>query len=129
VESVELLILKYQEVFMEGCIFCKIINGEIPSAKVYENDKVVAFKDINPAAPVHVLIVPKVHIESIKDINTDNAGILVDIHLAANKVAEQAGILDRGYRLINNCGPDAGQTVPHLHYHLIGGTSLGLRII
>lgn len=114
---------------MENCIFCKIIKGEIPSTKVYEDDKVVAFNDIQPAAPVHVLIVPKAHIESVKDINADNAGILIDIHMAANKIAEKLGISDKGYRLINNCGPDAGQTVLHLHYHLIGGKILGPKLI
>ena len=114
---------------MEGCIFCKIISGDIPSTKVYEDDKVLAFKDINPAAPVHVLVVPKVHIESLKDINRENADVLMDIHLAVNKVAEKLGIHDKGYRLISNCGRDAGQTVPHLHYHIIGGVSLGPRIV
>lgn len=111
------------------CIFCKIINKEIPAKIVYEDDNVVAFNDINPAAPVHVLIVPTVHIESLKDINKENFDILGYIHLAANKVAEICGIYDRGYRLITNCGEDAGQTVMHLHYHLIGGISLGDKII
>lgn len=114
---------------MKDCIFCKIINKEIPSQVVYENDKVIAFKDINPVAPVHVLIVPRTHVASMKDINKDNAGILVDIHLAANEVAKITGIYNKGYRLINNCGADAGQTVMHLHYHLIGGTSLGPKIV
>jgi histidine triad (HIT) family protein len=114
---------------MEDCIFCKIVNREIPSTIVYEDDKVIAFNDINPVAPVHVLIVPKVHIESVKDIDSQNANILIDIHLAANKVADKLGISEKGYRLINNCGPDAGQTVMHVHYHLIGGTSLGPKIL
>ena len=114
---------------MSSCIFCKIINKEIPSQIVYENDRVVAFKDIKPVAPVHVLIVPKIHIASMKDINRDNASVLTDIHLAANEVARITGTYDRGYRLINNCGADAGQTVQHLHYHLIGGVNLGPRIV
>jgi histidine triad (HIT) family protein len=114
---------------MEDCIFCKIVNREIPSTIVYEDDKVIAFNDINPVAPVHVLIVPKVHIESVKDIDSQNANVLIDIHLAANKVADMLGISEKGYRLINNCGPDAGQTVMHVHYHLIGGTSLGPKIL
>lgn len=114
---------------MSDCIFCKIINKEIPSAIVYEDDKVIAFNDIHPAAPIHVLIVPKQHIRSVKDINGENAHYLVDIHMAANKIAEKLGILDKGYRLINNCGPDAGQTVLHLHYHLIGGKSLGEKLL
>lgn len=114
---------------MEGCIFCKIINKEIPSAFVYEDDRVVAFKDISPAAPVHVLIVPRIHISSVREINAENAGIIGDIHLAANRIAEKLGIAEEGFRLINNCGANAGQTVMHLHYHLIGGTNLGPKII
>lgn len=114
---------------MEGCIFCKIVKKQIPSSVVYEDEKVVVFKDINPVAPIHVLIVPKVHIESVMDINEENAGVVADMHLAANKVAKQLGISEKGFRLINNCGKDAGQTVPHLHYHLIGGVCLGPKII
>lgn len=114
---------------MADCIFCKIINKEIPSQIVYEDDKVIAFKDIQPVAPVHVLIVPKIHIASMKDINSSNANILMDIHLAVNEVAKKIGIYEKGYRLVNNCGADAGQTVQHLHYHLIGGVTLGPKII
>ena len=114
---------------MENCIFCKIIKGEIPSQIVYEDEKVVVFKDINPVAPVHVLIVPRVHIESVRDIGERNADVIADIHFAANKAAEKLGISQKGFRLINNCGADAGQTVPHLHYHLIGGVKLGPKII
>lgn len=114
---------------MEGCIFCKIIAGEIPSDKVFESQNILAFKDINPVAPVHILIVPKKHIDSIRGINSVNVGILADIHLAAIKIAEDAGIADRGFRLINNCGTEAGQTVLHLHYHLIGGRSLGTKLL
>lgn len=113
---------------MKDCIFCKIINKEIPSSVVYEDEEVIAFNDINPAAPVHVLIVPKTHIESLREIDETNAGILADIHLAANKIAGKLEKLHGGYRLINNCGKDAGQTVPHLHYHLIGGVDLGPKI-
>ena len=114
---------------MENCIFCKIIKGEIPSQIVYEDEKVVVFKDINPVAPVHVLIVPRVHVESVRDIGEGNADVIADIHFAANKAAEKLGIWQKGFRLINNCGADAGQTVPHLHYHLIGGVKLGPKII
>jgi len=114
---------------MGDCIFCKIIRKEIPSSVVYEDDRVVAFNDIQPVAPVHVLIVPRQHIESVRELTGENAGCLIDIHMAANKVAEKLGVKDRGFRLINNCGPDAGQTVPHLHYHLIGGLKLGAKII
>lgn len=114
---------------MEGCIFCKIINKELPSTIYYEDDKVIAIKDINPAAPVHVLILPKEHIVNVKDINESNAQILIDIQLAANKVAQDLGIADKGYRLITNCGALAGQTVFHLHYHLLGGVEMGPKIL
>ncbi len=114
---------------MNDCLFCKIIKGEVPSTKVYEDDRVYAFQDIKPVAPVHVLIVPKVHIANVKEINPSNGSILADIHIAANKIAEKLGIAEKGYRLINNCGADAGQTVFHLHYHLIGGKDLGPNLI
>lgn len=114
---------------MKECIFCRIIRGEIPSAKVYEDESVYAFKDINPAAPVHILIIPKEHIDGVNDLTPENAALVGDIHLAAAKIAASEGIADKGYRLINNCGADAGQTVMHLHYHLIGGITLGPKII
>lgn len=114
---------------MDNCIFCKIINGQIPSSIVFENESIFAFKDINPAAPVHILIVPRQHIESMNDISSENAHILAEIHLAAMRIAQDAGIACKGYRLINNCGPDAGQTVPHLHYHLLGGRALGTKLL
>lgn len=114
---------------MADCIFCMIRDKKIPSEMVYEDEHVIAFKDINPVAPVHVLIVPRQHIPSIQDITEENGDILVKIHLAAKKVAELMGIAEKGYRLINNCGEDAGQTVKHLHYHLIGGVSLGEKIV
>lgn len=114
---------------MSDCIFCRIINKEIPSTIVHEDDKVIAFRDINPVAPVHVLIVPKEHISSLEEINRKNASILIDIHLAAKEVAKKEGISDKGYRLINNCGEEAGQTVKHIHYHLIGGKNLGTGLI
>jgi histidine triad (HIT) family protein len=114
---------------MEDCIFCKIINRQVPASIVYEDDKVLAFNDIKPVAPVHVLIIPKVHIADIKALNEENAGIVADIHLAAARIAAKLGIADKGFRLINNCGADAGQTVFHLHYHLIGGLCLGAKII
>lgn len=114
---------------MEDCIFCKIIKKQIPAEIVYEDEKVIAFKDISPAAPIHVLIVPKIHIDSIKEIDKSNAEYVEEIHFAANMIAKSLGISESGFRLINNCGPDAGQSVMHLHYHLLGGKSLGLKIL
>lgn len=104
------------------CIFCKIVNKEIPSSIVYENDKVLAFNDINPVAPVHVLLVPKVHIENAGEIDESNVDVVSAIQLAANHVAKEKGLTS--YRLLTNNGKEAGQTVFHLHYHLIGGKEI-----
>lgn len=106
------------------CLFCRIIAGEIPSAKVYENDKVYAFKDINPEAPVHILIIPKEHISSANDLTEENAAVVAEVFLAAKEIAKQEGIAESGYRIVNNCGEDGGQTVQHLHFHMLGGRSL-----
>lgn len=114
---------------MENCIFCMIIEGKIPSTIVYEDDKVVAFNDINPVAPVHVIIIPREHIANVNELTEENASVVGDIHIAAKKIAAKLGIADKGYRLINNCGADAGQTVFHLHYHLIGGLKMGAKIL
>ncbi len=114
---------------MADCIFCKIINKEIPAEIVYEDDVVVAFNDINPAAPVHVLIVPKKHIDCVSSINRENADVLTGIFLAVNKVAEKVGIKDSGFRVIVNNGHDGGQVVYHLHFHLLGGKKLGDKIV
>ncbi len=114
---------------MSDCIFCKIINGEIPSATVYETETVIVFKDINPVAPVHLLIVPKKHIDDINDLNESNAAVVADCILAAKKVAEISDISESGYRVISNVGEDGGQAVQHLHFHLIGGVSMGERIL
>ncbi len=109
---------------MTDCLFCKIIAGEIPSGKVYEDEYVYAFNDISPEAPVHVLIVPKEHIPSANDITDENAVLVSKIFLAAKKIAKEMGIDEGGYRIVNNCGDDGGQTVKHLHFHLLGGRSL-----
>ncbi|MDR1941993.1 MAG: histidine triad nucleotide-binding protein [Endomicrobium sp.] len=109
----------------EDCLFCKIIKGEIPSAKVYEDEEIFAFKDINPQAPVHIVIIPKKHIESLSGAEINDAEVLGRLQLAAAKIAAQLGGLENGYRLVNNCGHDAGQTVFHIHYHLLGGRILG----
>lgn len=111
------------------CIFCKIAEGEIPSKIAYEDDEVLGFYDINPQAPVHIVFVPKKHLmSSMNDINEDNAYIIGKIMLAIKKTAEKLG-LESGYRIINNCGKDAGQTVMHVHFHLIAGKELGEKIV
>lgn len=109
---------------MDNCIFCKIINGEIPSDKVYEDDFVYAFKDINPVAPVHVLIIPKKHIDTINHMSDEDLNLLPHIYGAAKKIAKDMGLDEKGYRIVSNCGKDAGQTVFHVHFHLIGGKIL-----
>ncbi|MCM3339668.1 MULTISPECIES: histidine triad nucleotide-binding protein [unclassified Paenibacillus] len=110
------------------CIFCKIIEGTIPSKKVYENETVVAFHDITPQAPVHILIIPKKHIATMNDAEGEDFSLIGEVHRAAQHVAREMGIADTGYRLINNCGKDSGQVVFHIHYHLLGGESLGALV-
>ena len=109
------------------CLFCRIIAGEIPSAKVYENEHVYAFKDINPNAPVHVLIVPKTHIASIDEINDANAAAVTEVLKVIPEIAKICG-LGNGYRVITNVGEDGGQSVKHLHFHLLGGTKLSIKL-
>ena len=106
---------------MQDCIFCKIINKEIPAEIVYENEHVLVFKDIKPAAPVHLLLIPKKHIPTFFDVTEEDAGIIGRIQLAAGHVAREMGLTDRGFRLAGNCGRDAGQMVMHIHYHLLAG--------
>ena len=106
-----------------GCVFCKIAKGEIPSKKAYEDDKVLAFYDLEPQAPVHILIIPKEHIESAQDITPQNSQIVAHIFEVAAKLAKENN-LDSGFRIVNNTGKDGGQTVPHLHFHLLGGRSM-----
>lgn len=112
----------------EDCLFCNIINGTIPSSKVYEDEYVYAFNDINPLAPVHIVIVPKTHISCADEINADNSVYISRIFEAVPKIAKNAG-LSNGYRIINNCGPDGAQSVMHLHFHLLGGIKLKDSII
>ena len=106
------------------CLFCKIIKGEIPSSKVYEDELIYAFRDIEPQAPVHILIIPKVHIASANELNEENSAIVGHIFNVAAKIAKSEGIAEGGYRIVNNCGADGGQTVGHLHFHMLGGRSL-----
>lgn len=105
---------------MDNCLFCRIVNGDIPSSKVYEDDTVYAFNDIAPAAPVHVLIIPKEHITSAADITAENSGVIAHIFEVAAKIAQEKGLSD-GFRVVTNCGDSAGQTVKHLHFHLLSG--------
>lgn len=109
------------------CLFCEIIEGNVPSTKVYEDDMILAFKDINPVAPVHIIVVPKEHMESANDVNENNSKYVAHIFEKMPEIAKSQGI--ESYRIINNCGEDAGQTVKHLHFHLIGGVKLGEKII
>ena len=114
---------------MEDCIFCKIINGDIPSKKIYEDDKVYAFYDINPEAPVHFLVVPKVHLKSANDLTEENSGVIGHIFAVIPKLAKELGIAESGYRIINNCGENAGQTVHHIHFHVLGGDTLPMKLV
>lgn len=105
------------------CLFCKIINGEIPSRKAFENERIYAFYDIAPQAPVHVLVIPKEHIESVDGIDASNSAIVAEIFECIPRIAKEAGI-ENGYRVISNCGDDACQTVHHLHFHVLGGAKM-----
>lgn len=109
---------------MADCIFCKMVNGTIKPNTVYEDDDVLAFRDINPQAPVHVLIVPKLHIATLNDIKPEHAALVGKLYLAAKRVAEQDGIAADGYRTLINCNADAGQSVFHIHLHLLGGRTM-----
>ena len=112
---------------MENCIFCKIIKGEIPSTKVYEDETVLAFRDIAPQAPTHILVIPKVHIDDCNGISAENSAIVARIFEVIPKIAAEEGLED-GYRVVSNCGADAGQTVQHLHFHILGGKALNLQM-
>ncbi len=112
---------------MEDCLFCKIVKGEIPSNKVYEDDEILAFKDINPKAPVHILIIPKKHISSANEIEEIDEALIGRMFTVIKKIAKDMD-LKNGYRIINNCGEDGGQEVKHLHFHLLGGKKLGISM-
>ena len=110
---------------MKDCLFCKIIAGDIPSAKVYEDDTVLAFRDIAPQAPTHILVIPKAHISGCNGVTPDNSGVVAHIFQVIPQIAAAEGLVN-GYRVVSNCGEDAGQTVPHLHFHILGGKKLAL---
>ena len=112
---------------MENCLFCKIIAGEIPSTKVYEDETILAFRDIAPQAPTHVLVVPKVHIEDCNGISAENSAVVAHIFEVIPEIAKAEGLVN-GYRVASNCGPDSGQTVPHLHFHILGGKAMDLKM-
>jgi len=112
----------------EPCIFCRIVAGEVPSDIVYQDEDFLAFRDISPQAPTHVLIIPKTHITSLAQLTEEQQELAGRLIIIARKLAEKEGIAKRGYRLVINCGPEGGQLVPHLHLHLIGGRKLGDRL-
>ncbi len=112
---------------MENCLFCKIVAGDIPSTKVYEDELVLAFRDIAPMAPTHILVIPKAHIGSVAEVTADNSAVVAHIFEVIPAIAKSEG-LDNGYRVVSNCGDDAGQTVHHLHFHILGGRKLTLEM-
>ena len=114
---------------MEECIFCKIIKKEIPSTIIYEDDKVIAFNDVNPVAPIHILVVPKKHIETLLDVTDEDNELISYIYQVISKIAKQKGFANNGFRVIVNCGKDSGQEVMHIHFHVLGGKKLENKIV
>ena len=112
---------------MSDCLFCKIIAGSIPSTKVYEDEVVLAFRDIAPQAPTHILVIPKAHLSSVNDITAENSAVVAHIFEVIPQIAKAEGLMN-GYRVVSNCGSDAGQTVHHLHFHILGGKALNLEM-
>ena len=112
---------------MSNCLFCKIIAGDIPSAKVYEDDSILAFRDIAPQAPTHILVIPKAHIPSCDGITAENSAVVAHIFTVIPQIAKAEG-LENGYRVVSNCGDHAGQTVPHLHFHILGVKQMDLKM-
>ena len=113
----------------DNCLFCKIIRGEIPSDRVYEDDDCYAFRDINPQAPTHILVVPKTHLASAAELGPEQGDLVGKLFAAISAIARQEGVAEKGFRVITNAGPDAGQTVPHLHFHILAGTRMGERML
>ena len=109
------------------CLFCKIVAGDIPSTKVYEDETVLAFRDIAPMAPTHILVIPKTHIGSVAEITAENSAVVAHVFEVIPQIAAAEG-LENGYRVVSNCGEDAGQTVKHLHFHILGGKKLALEM-
>ncbi len=109
---------------MTDCLFCKIVSGDIPAGKVFENDSVVAFQDLNPQAPLHVLVIPRKHIATINDLGAEDAALIGEMYLAAKQIAAENGLSERGYRTVMNCNEEAGQSVFHIHLHVLGGRAM-----
>lgn len=114
---------------MEDCLFCKIIKGEIPCDKVYEDEEILAFYDIHPAAPIHILVIPKKHIKSLAYLEKEDEAMVGKIYTVINQIAEEKGFKQDGYRIIVNCGKNGGQEVMHLHFHLLAGKKFGEKIV
>ena len=112
---------------MDNCLFCKIIKGEIPSTKVYEDEKILAFRDIAPQAPTHILVIPKEHIGGVDELNESNSAVVSHIFVKIAEIAKNEGLAN-GYRVVSNVGEDGGQTVRHLHFHIIGGAKLSEKM-
>ena len=112
---------------MSNCLFCKIVAGDIPSTKVYEDESILAFRDIAPQAPTHILVIPKTHISGCDGVTVENSDVVAHIFEVIPQIAKAEG-LENGYRVVSNCGADAGQTVPHLHFHILGGKKLALEM-
>lgn len=110
---------------MENCLFCKIISGEIPGQKVYEDENCFAFKDVSPKAPVHILLVPKIHVEGVHLIGGENGDVAKNLFFAVSKIVKEQNLAQNGYRLVINSGENGGQTVFHLHIHILGGAKMG----
>lgn len=113
---------------MEDCLFCKIVKGEIPAKKVYENDEVIAFHDIQPQAPIHILVIPKKHITSLAHLTKEDEAMIGRIYGVINEIAEEQGVKQEGYRVVVNCGKNGGQTVMHLHFHILAGKTMSEKI-
>ena len=106
---------------MSDCLFCKIVTGDIPAEKVFENDHVIGFQDLNPQAPTHVLVIPKKHVSTINDLQDEDKALVGEMYMAARQIATDQGLAEKGYRTVLNCNEEAGQTVFHIHLHLLGG--------
>lgn len=114
---------------MDDCLFCNIIKGNVPSTKIYEDDLVYCFKDINPEAPIHLLVVPKKHIDKFTSLSEQDNKYICDIHHSINKIANQQGFAEDGFRVVVNCGKNGGQEVMHLHYHILAGKKLNTKVV